>query len=202
MSRTAGLLLAAGQGRRAGGPKALRTDPDGTSWVVRAVRVLRDGGCTDVHVVVGAAAHDVREALADEGIRVVEATEWAQGMGASLRAGLAVLDDRPVDVACVHLVDLPDVGADVVRRLLLSAGGVDTLVRASYATRPGHPVLIGRSHWPAVAAAAHDDTGARDYLAGSAVRFVDCSDLAGGADVDGPAGLPSASPATTEVPGA
>jgi CTP:molybdopterin cytidylyltransferase MocA len=202
MRSVAGLLLAAGQGRRAGGPKALRTDPDGTSWVVRAVRALRDGGCTDVHVVAGAAVADVREALADEDVRVVEATDWARGMGASLRAGLAALDDRAVDVACVHLVDLPDVGADVVGRLLAGAGGVDTLVRATYGDRPGHPVLIGRAHWPAVATAAHDDTGARDYLAEAAVRLVDCSDLAGGADVDGPAGLPSASPATTEVPGA
>nr|CAA9325123.1 MAG: Molybdenum cofactor cytidylyltransferase [uncultured Nocardioidaceae bacterium] len=202
MSRTAGLLLAAGQGRRAGGPKALRADADGTSWAVRAVRALREGGCTDVHVVVGAAGQDVREALADENVRVVEATDWARGMGASLNAGLAALADRPVDVACVHLVDLPDVGADVVRRLLDSDGGADTLVRAAYGHRPGHPVLIGRAHWPAVAATAHDDTGARDYLAQRAVRFVDCSDLAGGADVDGPAGLPSASPATTEVPGA
>jgi CTP:molybdopterin cytidylyltransferase MocA len=202
MSRTTGLLLAAGRGRRAGGPKALRTHPDGTTWVRRAVQTLRDGGCTDVHVVVGAAAQDVREALADEDVRLVRAADWARGMGASLRAGLAALGDRPADVACVHLVDLPDVGADVVRRLLQEADGVDTLVRATYGSRPGHPVLIGRSHWPAVAGAAHDDTGARDYLAQSAVRLVDCSDLAGGADVDGPAGLPSASPTTTEVPGA
>ena len=32
---TVGLLLAAGEGRRFGGPKALARDADGTSWLLR-----------------------------------------------------------------------------------------------------------------------------------------------------------------------
>lgn len=199
--RTAGLLLAAGQGRRAGGPKALRVDAAGLPWVARSVRVLRAGGCTDLHVVVGAAAAAVRAALADDDVRVVEAGDWAQGMGASLRAGLAALKDTDADVACVHLVDLPDVGADVVARMLTAAEGPDTLARAAYVDGPGHPVLLGRSHWAAVAAAAVADRGARDLLAVRPPRLVDCSDLALGRDVDGP-GLASTPSATTEVPGA
>lgn len=197
-----GLLLAAGQGRRAGGPKALRADATGRPWIVRAVQTLRAGGCARVSVVIGAAADEVRALLADEDVHVLTATDWARGMGASLRAGLAALDSTDAQIACVHLVDLPDVGSDVVARLLTTAAGVGTLARATYASGPGHPVLLGRSHWPAVRAAAHDDTGARSYLATSPVRLVDCSDLAGGRDVDGPGELPSAASATTEVPGA
>jgi len=194
--RTAGLLLAAGRGRRAGGPKALRVH-DGSPWVLRAVRALRDGGCADVHVVIGAAAEQVRDLLAGTDVSVVTAADWRQGMGASLRAGLAALQATEADVACVHLVDLPDVGAEVVARLLAGAGGADTLARASYGHGPGHPVLLGRSHWTAVAAAARADRGARDYLATASPRLVDCSDLAAGRDVDGPPGL-----ASEEVPGA
>lgn len=200
--RTAGLLLAAGQGRRAGGPKALRVDDAGQPWVVNAVRVLRDGGCGDVYVVAGAGADKVLAVLADEDVRVVVAADWAQGMGASLRAGLAAVGRTSAQVACVHLVDLPDVGADVVARLLRSASGPDTLARAGYAGEPGHPVLLGRTHWPAVTAGAVGDRGARDLLAQRSARLVDCSDLAGGGDVDGPAGLASASQVHTEVPGA
>jgi CTP:molybdopterin cytidylyltransferase MocA len=199
--RIAGLLLAAGRGRRAGGPKALRVAADGRPWVVRSVATLRGGGCTDLHVVVGAASAEVRTALTDEDVRVVEATDWAQGMGASLRAGLAALQDTDVEVACVHLVDLPDVGADVVARVLTVAEGADTLARAAYVDGPGHPVLLGRTHWAAVAAAAVADRGARDLLAVSPTRLVDCTDLAVGRDVDGP-GLASAPSPTTEVPGA
>jgi molybdenum cofactor cytidylyltransferase/nicotine blue oxidoreductase len=197
-----GLLLAAGRGRRAGGPKALRADATGRPWVVHAVHTLREGGCARVSVVVGAAADEVRAVLADEDVDVVAAADWSDGMGASLGAGLTALDGTDAQIACVHLVDLPDVGSDVVARLLTAAAGVGTLVRATYASGPGHPVLLGRSHWPAVRAAARDDTGARSYLAATPVRLVDCSDLAGGRDVDGPRGLPSAASATAEVPGA
>ncbi|MBA2551944.1 MAG: NTP transferase domain-containing protein [Nocardioidaceae bacterium] len=183
-----GLLLAAGRGRRAGGPKALRVDPDGLAWVVRTARVLRAGGCDSVVVVVGAAAGRVRSLLADEGVGVVESPDWEQGMGASLGAGLDALVATAADAALVHLVDLPDVGADVVARVLGHARtGVEpdrVLARASYADGAGHPVLIGRTHWAGVAASATGDRGARGYLDSHPVVAIDCSDLAGGLDSD------------------
>lgn len=58
----AGLLLAAGAGRRMGGPKAL-VEIDGVPMVRRALAVLRDGGCAPLLVVVGAAADEVRQVL-------------------------------------------------------------------------------------------------------------------------------------------
>lgn len=183
-----GLLLAAGRGRRAGGPKALRVDPDGTPWVVRCVRVLRAGGCDGVVVVVGAAAGRVRSLLVGEVAEVIEAADWEQGMGASLAAGLGLLASTPVRAALVHLVDLPDVGADVVARVLADSstgGGVDRmLARASYADAPGHPVLIGRAHWAGAVGSASGDRGARDYLSTHLPEEIDCSDLARGLDRD------------------
>jgi CTP:molybdopterin cytidylyltransferase MocA len=176
-----GLLLAAGAGRRFGGPKALaRTD--GEPWVVRSARVLHDGGCERVVVVVGAARDDV-VAVLDDTVTVVDATDWAAGMGASLRAGLTAIADLDADAVVVHLVDLPDVGAGVVRRLAAGAAP-DVLARADYGRGPGHPVLIGRDHWAGVRDAATADRGARDYLARHDVTGIDCSDLANGADVD------------------
>ncbi len=68
----------------------------------------------------------------------------------------------------VTLVDLPDVGAEVVRRVLADPVDAATLRRAAYDGTPGHPVLIGRDHWAGVAAAARGDRGARDYLAAHA----------------------------------
>lgn len=193
--RVTGLLLAAGRGRRAGGPKALRRDATGVPWVLRAVDVLMAGGCDDVIVVVGAESAAVRAVLEQRQVAVVEAVDWAQGMGASLLAGLVALADvsgtgapRPDDSACVHLVDLPDVGADVIRRLVpLARGrGSSVLARAVYAGVPGHPVLLGRAHWAAICVAAQGDRGARDYLASHRVELVECADLASGVDVDGP----------------
>ncbi|HEX8780087.1 MAG TPA: NTP transferase domain-containing protein [Nocardioides sp.] len=182
MAVVRGLLLAAGAGRRLGGPKALVRDADGTSWLVRAVTALADGGCDGVTVVHGAAADEAR-ALVPAGAEVVVADDWAEGMGASLRAGLAALD-RAADAALVSLVDLPDVGADVVARVLAVGAGPGVLARAAYGGRPGHPVLLGCDHWTGVAASATGDRGARDYLSSHDVALVECGDLATGRDVD------------------
>lgn len=182
-----GVLLAAGAGRRMGGPKALRTDLDGTSWLVRSVRTLIDGGCAGVTVVLGASADEAAPLLSDLDVRIVVADDWDEGMGASLRTGLGALDAAPAGLAVVSLVDLPDVGPSVVRRLLAEApGSSGVLARAAYGGVPGHPVLLGRDHWAAVIEQASGDSGARDYLSSRAPRLVECGDLATGVDRDSP----------------
>lgn len=183
-----GLLLAAGAGRRMGTPKALVDD-----WLVRSVAALRDGGCDDVTVVLGAAADEAAVLLSDKE-QVVIAADWASGMSASLRAGLDTLatasadddpddPDDPGDSALVHLVDLPDVGADVIARVGRLAAP-DALARAAYAGVPGHPVLIGRHHWAGVVETLTGDQGAKAYLRAHGAALVECGDLAGGQDVD------------------
>lgn len=184
----AGLLLAAGAGRRMGRPKALVDD-----WLVRSVRTLAEGGCTRVVVVLGASADEAARLLGAPHVGVevdvVVSAGWDEGMGASLRTGLARLEDcLPADscrAALVLLVDLPDVGPAVVRRVI-GASGEETvaLARASYDGQPGHPVLLGRDHWRAIRTSAEGDVGARDYLASHAPLLVECGDLATGEDRD------------------
>lgn len=182
---TTGLLLAAGAGRRMGRPKALVRDEAGQPWLVRSVEVLRKGGCESVTVVLGAAADEARPLLEGQDVAVAVAEDWQEGMGASLRAGLAHLGPD-VQTVLVSLVDLTDLTADVVARVLQAPADDRTLRRAAYHGVPGHPVLIGRGHWPGVAASASGDKGARDYLAREAVTLVECGDLATGADRDTP----------------
>lgn len=180
----AGLLLAAGAGRRFGSPKALAHDADGTSWLRRSTQALHDGDCAPIVVVLGAGAGEAQALIRDLPLRIVINDEWESGMGASLRAGLAALVDSTAAAALVTLVDLPDVGADVIRRLLARSEDPSVLARAGYATGPGHPVLIGRDHWAGVIESATGDHGARDYLAAHPPALIDCSDLATGRDVD------------------
>ena len=180
-----GLLLAAGAGSRMGMPKALVP-----GWLPSAVDVLLDGGCVRVVVVLGAHAGQAR-LLVPPAAAVVVAHDWADGMSHTLRAGLVALEVGDAPAALVHLVDLPDVTADVVRRVLAVGAREDVLARATYDGRPGHPVLLGRDHWPGVIEEAEGDRGARGYLAARDVIAVECGDLAGGHDVDipdGPAG--------------
>lgn len=178
-----GLLLAAGAGSRMGRPKALLVGADGEPWLARGVRALREGGCAEVTVVLGAAAEEAA-ALIPPGVATVVAEGWAEGMSASLRTGLAALDETSAEVAVVSLVDLPDVGPEVVRRVLEAGADAGTLSRATYDGGPGHPVVIGRDHWPGVLETTRGDAGARDYLATHQVTIVECGDLASGHDVD------------------
>jgi molybdenum cofactor cytidylyltransferase/nicotine blue oxidoreductase len=188
----AGLLLAAGAGRRMGRPKALLRDRVGVSFLDRGVASLREGGCGTVTVVLGAQADEARALLtpsAAAALTVVVAADWHEGMGASLRAGLAALQGATADAVLVTLVDLPDVGGDVVRRVVAAGAGADALVRASYDGRPGHPVLLGRGHWAGIAAVARGDQGAREYFRAHPPMPCECGDLASGRDVDRPEDL-------------
>ncbi|KUI19219.1 molybdopterin-guanine dinucleotide biosynthesis protein MobA [Mycobacterium sp. GA-1285] len=173
--KVAGVLLAAGAGTRYGMPKVLAAQGE---WLRVAVDALAAGGCADVVVVVGAAVVEVPPPA-----RAVFAEAWADGLSASLRAGLSAVE---ADYAVLHTVDTPDVGADVVRRVVAAAVASESgLARARYGQAPGHPVVIARRHWTALLEQVHGDEGARSFLAGrDDVVAVDCADLATGRDID------------------
>jgi CTP:molybdopterin cytidylyltransferase MocA len=186
--RIVGVLLAAGSGRRFGGPKSLADTGDGP-WVGRALATLDDA---DNRIVVVGAAADTVTALLPAGVRVVANPDHASGMASSLRAGLGAVRVGAADAAAVvvMLVDLPDVPRAAVRRVmdLARRGGPAAarrmLARAVYRGTPGHPVLIGADHIAGVRDSAGGDRGARDYLARHSVIPVECGDLASGDDVD------------------
>ncbi|MGI5520572.1 nucleotidyltransferase family protein [Micromonospora sp. CA-259024] len=183
---TAGLLLAAGAGRRYGRPKAL-VELDGESLVRRGVRLLSDGGCAIVHVVLGAGADEVPDL---PGAVSVRHDRWFEGMGSSLRRGLASL---PADVpaAVVALVDQPLLSPVAVRRVRGAYAGGAAVAVATYAGRPGHPVLLPRETWPLLDGYAIGDRGARDLLRDrpDLVVEVPCDDVGSSVDVDTPADL-------------
>ncbi|MGU3500177.1 nucleotidyltransferase family protein [Mycobacterium sp. C31M] len=174
-----GVVLAAGAGTRFGMPKVLAGDGD---WLIRAVAALDRGGCGEVLVVLGAA-----DAPVPAPARAVRAVDWADGLSASLRAGLAAVSVTAEYVA-VMTVDTPDIGADVVSRVLAAARmSASGLARAVFAGRPGHPVALARRHWPALIEQLHGDTGAGPFLrAHTDVVEVECGDLATGRDMDVP----------------
>lgn len=184
--QVAGLLLAAGGGRRLGGrPKALLSHR-GRPLVERAVEVLRAGGCTRVHVVLGAQADAVRERAELPGCVLVDNPEWEEGMGSSLRAGLDSLAGTGAPAALVSLVDQPGIGPEAVARVLAAYESPLSLAAAAYDGVRGHPVLFGAGHWAGIAATASGDRGARAYLKAheDAITLVECGDVAQAYDID------------------
>jgi molybdenum cofactor cytidylyltransferase/nicotine blue oxidoreductase len=240
--KVAGLLLAAGAGRRFGTPKALVT-VDGLPLVIRGVRLLGAAGCAPLFVTVGAAADEVVAAVradnetgptgsatrpagsatrpdepipgsrdtrpsdsgpagsgpevtgaaVDLATRTVRVADWAEGMGASLRAGLAAVAESEADAVVIALVDQPRVTPALVRRLIASArgDGAKAAVVAGFAGQPRNPVLLRREIWPEVARLAQGDVGARAWLRAhpDRVLVVDCDDLGMPDDIDTPADL-------------
>ena len=183
----AGLLLAAGAGTRMGRPKALVHDDDGP-WLGRGVATLTGGGCATVTVVLGAGADDAVPLLDGLGVDLVLAADWAEGMSASLRAGLQALAGSAATACLVHLVDLPDVTPAVVARLRRRrppTGPTSWPGRRTTAA-PATPCCSAAttgpacwSRWPATRAPAATSPP-------TPPPRVECGDLATGHDVDRP----------------
>jgi CTP:molybdopterin cytidylyltransferase MocA len=220
-----GLLLAAGAGTRMGRPKALVVDERGPWLTRAVATLLDGGcdrvvvvlgaGATEARALLAAdprllpvetpAADGMTGAFSDDPrllgvdgrarVSVVVADDWADGLAASLRAGLRALsatDPEEARLALVTLVDYPGLPSSAVARLL-SPPAADVpldpgaLRQSVFHGRPGHPVVVGRSHWSALAASLTGDRGAGPYLRAHAAEPVDCSDLWDGRDVDAPA---------------
>lgn len=166
-------------------PKALLRF-DGEPLVARGVRLLADGGCAPVVVVLGASAAEVADLGAAQ---VVLNPAWQTGMGSSLRAGLEALPAES-QAAVVALVDQPLIGAEAVRRLIAAwrAQRPDAAV-ATYDGEPRNPVLLDRGVWARAADSAVGDRGARAFLRDAydaRVVEVPCDGTGSPADLDTP----------------
>lgn len=178
-------------------PKALVVDDRG-SWLLRSIDLLSGAGCAPVIVVLGARAEEARELVTanprsgvdpwvhDAHVHIVVAADWELGMSASLRTGLTAAAETDAPAVVITLVDLPGLSPAAVTRLIGASPAAADLRQARYDGHPGHPVLVGRDHWADLAASATGDSGARGYLAAMGADQVDCTDLGGGGDVDGP----------------
>lgn len=190
MTAAAGLLLAAGAGRRLGMPKAL-VELDGRLLVERGIDLLGDAGCQPLVVVLGAASEEVqRRADLSRAVAVVN-TRWQHGLSTSLRAGLRALEESGAGAAVIALVDQPLVRPEAVRRLIAAWRRGAVAAVATYGGEPRNPVLIARSAWHDAATEAVGDAGARAFLNAHrhSVAGVACDDVASEVDIDTPGDL-------------
>jgi len=169
--QVSGVLLTAGTSSRMGECKPLL--PWGEVTLVEAVtaELLRVEFC-ELVVVLGREAERVAallEQMDDARITIARNRDYARGMASSLRVGLAACS-RKSEAAAVLLADQPTVGHALVNRVIAgwAAGGREA-ARPVYAGRqgevvPGHPVLLGRSLWPAVKGLSGEQ-GARELFA-------------------------------------
>lgn len=151
------VVLAAGEGRRFGGPvHKLRSVLDGVPVVRRAVDAAVGSGIGAVVVVTGAV--DLDDLLPPD-VAVVHNAGWASGQASSLRAGVAEADRRGAEAVVVGLGDMPFVPA-AAWRAVAAAGG--DLVTARFSGYRSPPVRIARSLWADLP--SEGDEGARELM--------------------------------------
>jgi CTP:molybdopterin cytidylyltransferase MocA len=128
----AAIILAAGESRRMGMPKAL-LDAGGVSFLVRLARVFVQADCS-VWIVTGATP-----LTGPSGVAAVENASWRDGQWSSARVGLRAALAAGADRLLVHPVDVPLISPDTARALL-SALTHSPAVVAAYRGAGGHPL--------------------------------------------------------------
>ena len=133
----AAIILAAGESRRMGRPKALLPYHGGTFVSVLAEKLSET--CSPLCVVFGYQAQDLM-AWTPAPVIAVENTNYRYGMLTSLQAGLRAIPELPERILFT-LVDHPAIKTSTIRLLLECAA---PLAIPRYSGKRGHPVIMSR----------------------------------------------------------
>ena len=162
--RIAAVVLAAGRSTRMGGPNKLLAEIRGRPLVRIVVDEAVASHAKPVIVVVGHERGEVEKALAGLPVQFVHNPDFAQGLGTSLKAGIAAVPAE-ADGAIVCLADMPQVDASLLNRLIAAfdpdRGAL--IVMPTAEGRRGNPVLWSRRFFPDLMA-IEGDVGARHFI--------------------------------------
>ena len=180
------VVLAAGASRRLGAPKQL-VRCGGQTLLTRAVEVAQAAGCGPVFVVLGAGADFLRAEVALPDARVVVNLAWSEGIGSSVRAGVAAVEADAPDAGAIlfTVCDQPLVTAGLLAELAAAHYAGRDLVAAAYAGTVGVPALFARRYF-AELRELPGDAGAKRVLAGHASEVFAVPFPGGEADIDTP----------------
>jgi molybdenum cofactor cytidylyltransferase len=194
------VILAAGASRRFGGGKLLAPFGDGVlleaalaaafAAPVRAVTLVTGSRAEAVAAVARAFADRTNQ---PDRLRLVHAADHAQGMGASLRAGIGGLP-ADTEAVFVFLGDMPRIPTAILAPLAEAVMSGATAAAPVFQGRRGHPAVFSRALFPQLLASTGDQ-GARDVLKslGDGLRLIQAPDNGILVDIDTPGDLRAAS---------
>jgi molybdenum cofactor cytidylyltransferase len=143
-SGVAAVVLAGGMSRRMGTPKQLLR-MGGETILQRTLKNVRDSNVSEIILVLGHAADEVRETIATQGLKVVINPEYQQGMGTSLRSGLAAVD-AAAKAAIIVLADQPWVRSETLNSLIAChQERKPQIIVPTHRGFRGNPVLLDHS---------------------------------------------------------
>ena len=189
--RIAAVVLAAGRSTRMRGPNKLLAEIARRPLVRIVAEEALASRADPVIVVAGHQRAEVEKALAGLRVRIVHNPDFAEGLGTSLRAGIAAVP-ADSDAAIVCLGDMPRVDAALMNRLIAAfdpdRGAL--VVVPTFEGKRGNPVLWSRRFFPDLMA-IEGDVGARHLIGrySEAVAEVTVEGKAALIDVDTPEAL-------------
>jgi CTP:molybdopterin cytidylyltransferase MocA len=179
----AGLILAGGEGRRFGGPKAWATLPDGTTFLEACAATLGDAGASPVVATLPPGSADPGL----DGLEVLALPESGMDMFGSLQVGLARLfEDSGWRKVAVLPVDHPLVQATTIEVLAVSEGRA---LIPSFEGKHGHPICLDREAATAIIRGEMDGPTLREVLRSVGATDVEVNDRGVVANCNTPAAL-------------
>jgi len=161
----AAIVLAAGtSSRMAPHHKLLVTDPTGKPMIARVVDNILSSTARPILVVTGHRADDIKAALAGRPVTFIDAPDYAAGLSASLKAGIAALPQTAA-AALVCLGDMPLVTGRMIDRLIAAHDPDEgrCIVVPTHQGKPGNPILWDRRYIPDILK-LDGDSGAKSLL--------------------------------------
>lgn len=194
VSKVAAVVLAAGSSRRMGQQHKLLATLDGTPMVSRVVDSALSSCVYSTTVVIGHRGDEIRTALKEREVMIVNNPDYCTGLAGSLKLGLSSLPAE-IDGAMIILADMPFVSAVLIDRLIdaFSSPGKRNIVVPRKSGRLGNPVIWPVSFFPEIMQ-LEGDAGAKALLNrfAATVSTVSVEDDAAFFDVDTPTELEQA----------
>jgi molybdenum cofactor cytidylyltransferase len=170
------IVLAGGESRRMGSPKALLQAPDGRAFVSAIVDSLLSSSVVDEVVVVTGVHHDlIAGALsnAPRGARIVRNPDPSRGQLSSLWVGMDAVVRPDTEALLMTLVDVPSIQPATIRQVVaVWRTSRAPIVRPAIGSRHGHPVLFDRSTFDELRRASLQQ-GAKAVLRARAAELID-----------------------------
>lgn len=136
------IILAAGESRKLGYPKALIEHEGGRSFLQSLASTFGKAGCTIIGVI-GKDADAVRDQ--HPAVHLVENERWQDGQLSSVKAGLEEAFEEGAEVVLIHPVDMPALRASTLKSLIKALGDSVEGLRPEYEGASGYPIVLSRA---------------------------------------------------------
>jgi molybdenum cofactor cytidylyltransferase len=156
-------ILAGGESRRMGSPKALLPYREKT-FLEQLIEVTRHSRVGITKIVVGAHAQEIAASLPSWGHSIVVNENWQQGQLSSIQAAIRSLPPSATSGLMICPVDHPMISAELVARLIEEFDSTGKpIVLPTYRSRRGHPVIFGAALYDELLSASAE-LGARQVV--------------------------------------